>query len=63
MHTSFSMGLLGEFLTVLNHCFTQAEDSDAVMEILKQLSMCSRFKLALGFLGKEEKKAVRDWSV
>lgn len=53
------MGLLGEFLTVLNFCLTQTEDSDVVMDTLKQLGMCSRFKLALGFLAKDEKKAVR----
>lgn len=51
------MGLLGEFLTVLNLCFT-TEDSDAVIKILRQLSACSRFKLALGFLKKDQKKAV-----
>jgi hypothetical protein len=58
------MGLLGEFLTVLNLGLTQAGDFDIVVDILKQLGECSRFSLALGFLSKDEKKAVRDmyWS-
>lgn len=51
--------LLGEFLTVLNLCFT-TEDSDAVVKILRQLSACSRFKLALGFLRKDQKRAAEE---
>ena len=53
------MGLLGEFITVLNLCFNQTGDGDVIMDILKRLAMCSRFKLALGFLSKDEKRAVR----
>ena len=55
------MGLLGEFLRVLNSCFAQPEDSDVIMEILKELSACSRFNLSLGFLGKSEKEAVSEF--
>lgn len=56
------MGLLGEFLVVLNLCFAQLEeDSDAIMEILKAFPSCPRFALALRFLGKDERTAVRVW--
>ena len=54
-----SMGLLGEFLEVLNQCFSQTEDdSEAVVELLTELSRSSRFGLAMTFLGSSEKKAV-----
>lgn len=53
------MGLLGEFLVILNLCFVKTEDRDPIMEILRELSRSSRFSLALGFLGKDERKAVR----
>lgn len=64
-----SMGLLGEFLEVLNQCYPQAEDTgkdaeaaskdtEAVMEVLTELSRSSRFGLAVTFLGSSEKRAV-----
>lgn len=51
------MGLLGEFLEVLNLQFVD-DNSDVIMDTLKELSRSSRFSLALSFLGKGEKKAV-----
>ena len=54
-----SMGLLGEFLQVLNSGFAEnREDTDAVLDILQQLSRSSRFGLAVNFLSRDEKKAV-----
>lgn len=53
------MGLLGEFLVILNLSFVKTEDRDPIMEILRELSRSSRFSLALSFLGKDERKAVR----
>lgn len=52
------MGLLGEFLLVLNQHFVDG-DRDGVLEILGELSKSSRFNLSLTFLGMAEKKAVR----
>lgn len=57
MYHLYSMGLLGEFLEVLNLCFVN-EHTDAILGILKDLSKSSRFGLAMNFLGRSEKKAV-----
>ncbi len=52
------MGLLGEILEVFNICLDESGDCNAVLEILMELSKSSRFRLALSFLGKDEKRAV-----
>ena len=54
------MGLLGEFLLVLNLCFAPSKDTDATLDILKQLTRSSRFGLAVNFLSKSEKAAVSE---
>ncbi|RMX60372.1 hypothetical protein pdam_00021320 [Pocillopora damicornis] len=51
-----SMGLLGEFLLILNNCLNEKDSSD-IFNILTGLSKTNRFDLSLKFLGKEEKNA------
>lgn len=50
------MGLLGEFLLILNNCLNEKDSSD-IFNILTGLSKTNRFDLSLKFLGKEEKNA------
>lgn len=49
-----SMGYLGEFLLVLHNCLEE-KDTNAVFNILMQLSKTNRFELSLKFLGEDEK--------
>ena len=51
-----SMGLLGEFLLILNNCLNEKDSSD-IFNILIGLSKTNRFDLSLKFLREEEKNA------
>ena len=52
-----SMGLLGEFLVVLDDAF-QDRDIDKAVSILDHLSKTSRFNLSIKFLSQKERCAV-----
>jgi hypothetical protein len=54
-----SMGLLGEFMEVLQQCF-QKQDYDIILDVLWHLSTTKRFNLSLEFLSSKERGFIQD---
>ncbi|XP_031573319.1 coiled-coil domain-containing protein 103-like [Actinia tenebrosa] len=54
-----SMGLLGEFLEVLEQCH-QKQDTEIILDLLWHLSTTKRFNLSLDFLSSKEKGLLQD---